>query len=493
MIQPMTNVDNFWLCMDSPTNLMVISGFLEFEEAIEYDRLRETLESRLLCFDRFKQRVVKPISGVGVPNWETDIYFDIRSHLHRIALPSPGNKTVLKEMISDLMTEPLDHTRPLWQVHLIENYESGCVVFFRLHHCIADGIALIKVLLSMADTESDSLSSTRPPSHEPFDDSKTSFFPFGKLMKRVQKTVSAIRSTTSIVVQEFSNIVSNPLHAMELLRTGTGIAVDTSTVLAKLALMPSEPKSPFKGKLGVRKRVAWTNPMPIKDIKVVGRAVDATLNDVLIGAVTGALRRYLIKRQSRVNDIDLRAAVPVNIRKPGTEFELGNKFSLVFLSLPVHIEDPVLRLKEVKRRMDNLKKSPDAFVGFQILNALGLSPARIAKRAAQLFANKATAVLTNVPGPKKPLYFAGKKIANMMFWVPRTGNIGLGISIFSYDNKVTVGVACDEKLVPDPETILEGFEDDFNHLLELAESGKIYGEPLVLNDRSIEKEKKDFE
>ena len=224
--------------------------------------------------------------------------------------------------------------------------------------------------------------------------------------------------------------------------------------------------------------------MMLDKIKTVGRAINATtLNDVLIATVTGAMRRYLKSRNYPVNKLDLRVTVPVNIRKPGTEFELGNRFSLVFLALPVYLEDPVLRLKEVKRRMDRLKKSPDAAVNFGLLSAMGMLPSGIAKNMAHLFGNKASAVLTNVPGPREPLYFAGRKINNIMFWVPRTGAVGLGISILSYDGKVTVGLAADEGLMPDPEVLLEGFEDEFNYLLSMVKSGKIFDEPLVLHDR----------
>lgn len=204
---------------------------------------------------------------------------------------------------------------------------------------------------------------------------------------------------------------------------------------------------------------------------------------MLIATVTGAMRRYLKSRNYPVNKLDLRVTVPVNIRKPGTEFELGNRFSLVFLALPVYLEDPILRLKEVNRRMNRLKKSSDPYVNFGFLSAMGMLPPGIAKNMAHLFGNKASAVLTNVPGPREPLYFAGKKINNIMFWVPRSGAVGLGISILSYDGKVTVGLAADEGLMPDPEVFLEDFEDEFNYLLGLVKSGKIFDEPLVLHDR----------
>jgi len=484
MAETMTNADNFWLCMDEPTNLMIITAFMEFEEPVNFKRLYATIESRLASFKRFRKRVVRPVSGVGVPNWEIDKNYDLRSHLQRVALPAPGDKAELQEMISNLMTTPLDPNKPLWQVHLIENYGKGCVVFFRIHHCIADGIALVHVMLSTADTEPDAPWPQYQPEKQRDSNSLKSFFPVGNIISTITKTINTTKNYGAKLLEEGEKTISDPSRLKKIANTTTGLASDIVSILTKHTIIPSDPKTPFKGKLGVRKRVAWTEPMSLDKIKTVGRAIStATLNDVLIATVTGAMRRYLKTRNTPVNELDLRVTVPVNIRKKGTEFELGNRFSLVFLALPVYIDDPVLRLKEVKRRMDHLKKSPDAFINFGLLNAMGLLPANISKRMAHLFGNKASGVLTNVPGPKQPLYFAGKKINNIMFWVPRSGMVGLGISIFSYDGKVTVGIASDEGLMPDPEVLLEGFEEEFNHLLGLVQSGKIYDEPLVLHDR----------
>ena len=143
MAETMTNADNFWLQMDHPTNLMIITGIMEFKETLDYDQACKTLEDRLCAFDRFRQIVVAPISGVGVASWEFDPYFDIRSHFQRVALPGAGGKAELQRMCSDLMTIPMDRTKPLWSCHLIENYKQGCALFFRLHHCIADDLGFV--------------------------------------------------------------------------------------------------------------------------------------------------------------------------------------------------------------------------------------------------------------------------------------------------------------------------------------------------------------
>jgi diacylglycerol O-acyltransferase len=492
----MTQADNFWYSMDDPVNLMVITGFWEFESTLDYNRLFATLEATLASFPRFRQKVVMPASGLGLPKWVTDKHYDLKSHLHRLALPEPGDKNELQNMISQLMTTGLDHNKPLWDVHLIENYQKGCVLFFRLHHCIADGIALMHVLHSMADTDPDA------PWPEPRAFEKknikqqTPFFSFNTMISSAKQAVEKGQKINQTVVKEIKNISSNPESLKFMIKLASKLPSDVGAVLSKYTIMKADPNTAFKGKLGVQKKVVWTDPIPLDRIKALGKAISSsTLNDVLIATVTGSMRRYLKTRNTPINELDLRVTVPVNLRKPGSEFELGNKFSLVFLSLPVFLKDPVLRLKEVKRRMDKLKTSADPYVNFGLLSAIGYLPGRLAQKAARIFGNKASCVLTNVPGPKKSLYFAGEKISNIMFWVPRSGAIGLGISILSYNGRVTIGVASDNSLMPDPETLLQGFEEEFNHLIDIVQSGKIDQDPLVLHDRFEEKKSQqpDFE
>ncbi|MEE4356926.1 MAG: wax ester/triacylglycerol synthase family O-acyltransferase [Desulfococcaceae bacterium] len=488
MSKKMTQADNFWLCMDEPVNLMVITGFWEFEEPLDYNRLYATVEARLAPFPRFRQKVVKAKSGLGLPRWVDDRHYDLSSHLHRIALPEPGDKNELSSLISDLMTVALDPNKPLWDIHLIENYKSGCVLFFRLHHCIADGIALMHVLHSTADTEADAPWPKPSDQLEKHSLRKSPLFSFNDILSGAKEAVKKGQDISKKII-ETGKFAANPAGFKFLMKAASGLPADVAAVLSKHTIMNSDPDTAFKGGLRVAKQVTWTDPIDLDRIKKLGKAISsATLNDILIATVTGSMRRYLKSRNTPVNELDLQVTVPVNIRKPGKEFELGNKFSLVFLKLPVYLEDPVLRLKEVKRRMDKLKVSADPFVNFGMLSAVGYLPESLAKKAAHFFGNKASGVMTNVPGPKNPLYFAGKEIRNIMFWVPRSGKIGLGISILSYNGRVTVGIASDKGLMPDPETLLEGFEEEFNYLVDIVRSGKIYEGPLVLHDRFAEKE-----
>src|SRR5206468_10885765 len=186
--------------------------------------------------------------------------------------------------------------------------------------------------------------------------------------------------------------------------------------------------------------------------------------DVLIAAATGALRRYLEKRGEPTTGLAIRASVPVNLRPLDEAHRLGNSFGLVFLTLPVGIVDPVRRLRAIKKEMDELKRSPEALVAYGLLNLMGLAPVEVEKLGLRFFGSKATAVLTNVPGPREALYLAGRKLEQVMFWVPQSGRLGLGISILSYAGGVMLGVATDEGLVPDPERIVAEFEKELRAL-----------------------------
>jgi diacylglycerol O-acyltransferase / wax synthase len=459
--EPLTNVDAAWLGMEDPTNLMMVSGIITFDSPIAYEKLKAVLENRFLQFRRFRQRVIKMRLPLAPAYWEDDPYFDINSHLHHVALPAPGDKAILQDMVSDLLSTPLDFSKPLWHIHLIDNYGDGCAIMTRLHHCIADGMALVTVLLSMTDFTPDA---PQPKAKPQLEEKETLSGPIGAIFKQAASTAKTFRKLTRNIISEGMETITNPTHAIELALKGSDNALATS----RLVLRTPDPKTIFKGELGVAKRAAWSNPLPLKDVKRIRKATGSTVNDVLVSAMTGGLRRYMLNRGEDVTDLNFRAAVPVNLRKQDEMSELGNKFGIVFLSLPVGIGDPLERLAEVNRRMNELKGSQEAPASFAILNAIGLSPRDAQEELVKMFGSKATAVMTNVPGPPMPLYMAGSKINGLMFWVPQSGRVSLGISILSYANKVFLGVATDAGLVPNPDEIIEGFYEEYEALMALV-------------------------
>jgi diacylglycerol O-acyltransferase / wax synthase len=446
---PLSSVDAAWLGMEDPTNLMMVTGVLALEGKIDLKRLRTVLDRRLAPFGRFHQKVVRPRSRGNMPHWSDDPHFDIDNHVRHIALPSPGGDNALSDVVSDLMSEPLDFSKPLWQMHVIDGYEGGSVVLARIHHCIADGIALVRVMLSLTD-DSPKAALPRRPATRPAPGFRVSL---DWLPGAVGRGVAAGQ-----------DLLDNPEKLGDLARLGARGAYR----LGRLILLPPDPQTILKGDLGRRKRAAWSKPIPLDDFKTIGKALGATVNDVLIATATGALRRYLEGRGEPTGGIAIRASVPVNLRPLDDTHMLGNAFGLVFLSLPIGIVDPVRRLRAIKREMDELKGSPEALVAFGVLSVMGLAPVEIERVGLRFFGSKATAVLTNVPGPREPLYLAGRKLGKIMFWVPQSGRLALGISILSYAGGVMLGVATDAGLVPDPEGIVDGFELEFEAMRAAA-------------------------
>jgi WS/DGAT/MGAT family acyltransferase len=243
-----------------------------------------------------------------------------------------------------------------------------------------------------------------------------------------------------------------------------GLGLEAAATLARVTLMPPDPQTALKGPLGVMKRAVWSEPIPLADVKAAGARVGGTINDVLVTAAAGALRRYLAGRGEDVDGLDVRATVPVNLRPLDEAHRLGNQFGIVFLALPLGVEEPADRLAEVKRRMDELKSSLQPAVAFGVLSAVGYLPVPMQPLPIQFFGSKASLVLTNVPGPRERLYLAGEPLQRAMFWVPQSARMGLGISILSYAGEVMVGVASDAGLVPDPGTIVAGFQTELEAL-----------------------------
>jgi diacylglycerol O-acyltransferase len=463
--KPLSNVDTAWLRMEDPTNMMMITGVLVLGAPMDFERLRATIEVGLLQFDRFRQRVVMPPLPGGKPYWEEDPDFELSYHLQRASLPPPGDQRTLQELASFLASMQLDFSRPLWQFHLVEEYGDGCALICRLHHCIGDGLALVHVLLSLTETEPD----TAWPIVEPEAPRRRRRRLVGRLCRPATSALRTTGQVTRSLIREGRATVADPSRLVDAARIG---ARGTKS-LARLLLLLPDARTAYKGPLDIPKRVAWSAPIPLQDVKAVGKGLGGTVNDLLLTAMSGALRRYLEARGEPVDDLNFRAFVPVNLRKPGTEHELGNKFGLVILSLPVGIVDPIERLGELKRRMDALKDSLEAPVAFGILTTMGMAPEIIQDVVVTIFGLKGTAVMTNVVGPKEQIYLAGVPLKSFMFWVPQSGHMGLGVSILSYNSEVWLGVMTDAGLVPDPEAIVAEFHAEFDELLEVAqEAGK---------------------
>jgi WS/DGAT/MGAT family acyltransferase len=439
------SADAAWLHMDSHLNPMVVNAVIWFDEPIDLSRAREIVEQRLVNeFPRFRQRVGEPFGRP--PRFEDDPEFDVDQHLHRIGLPAPGDRAALEELVSDLITPPLDPTRPLWHIYLIEGFGEGCALLFRIHHCIADGIALARVMLSLTDDEPDA--GMAPPARP------------ARVHPPGTGLLTAGRRALGAVVHEGMEVLIHPRHAARLAAT----AGQDAGTLVKLLTASSDSRTVLTDPLHGTRRVAWSKPFRLDRVKRAGKRSSATINDVLVAALTGALHRYLAERDSAVEE--LHVMVPFNLRpldKPLPR-ELGNDFGLILLALPVGIADPDERLRDVKMRMDGIKNSHEGPIAYGMLSAIGMTPPAIEDRLIGFFTDKASAVVTNVPGPRSEIYFAGSPVGGVLVWAPCSGSIGMTVSIFSYAGKVTVGFMTDTGLVPDPQPLVKAFETELRAL-----------------------------
>ena len=415
--EPIAHVDQAWLRMDSPTNAMVITALLVFEDAPGFEGLLAFVRDRLLQEKRFRQRVVAS-KLLGGMHWEIDPDFELARHVHRVALPDPGGKLDLSAFVSDVVGTPLTEGRPLWQLHYVEGFRRGAAVVVRVHHAVGDGVALVRLLLGLSERASDA--------------------------GRVEVGIDAPK----------------PYGAVETAKLLGAQAL----ALGRMLLLPADPKTPLKGELGPQKHAVFSRAHALARVKAASHRRGAKTNDLLLAAVTHALGRWLRNHDCETNDLELRALVPVYV-KPAVESDgLGNHFGLVFVPLPIGMQDPEARVRELRQRMAAIKASPDAVVALEVLAALGIGGAEIEHVALEVFTKKASVMVTNIPGPREPVLIAGKPVSSLVVWAPVSGQIGLGLSLMSYAGQVRLGVSADAGLCRDPEAIVEAYEQEVDRL-----------------------------
>lgn len=413
---PISSADAAWLRMDRATNLMVINALIAFDERPDWERLRARFVARIV--ERFPRFGCVARGG----HWEPAATFAPADHFHHVALPAGVE---LRELISDLVTAPLDHDRPLWEVHQIDVPDAGGALLVRVHHAVGDGVSLARVLLSASD------------------DGDPDGPGFG----------------------------AGAEHSEGLLRAGLSLlahprrAIGDVGTLAKLLSPWGEGSRVLKGDGRVGHRVAWSRPVALWRVKRIARAYQVTVNDVLMAALAGALRARIVAGGSAPER--LHALVPLNLRPLDAPLpaDLGNRFGLVLADLPVELDAQIERLWEVNRRMDAIKRSDEGAITFAILEAMGRAPAGVESRLLEFFTAKASLVVTNVIGPPRPISLAGAPVASVLVWAPCAGDMRMTVSLFSYRGRVTAGFLADAGIVGDPQPLADAFRAE---LLALA-------------------------
>ena len=455
----MSNVDAAWLGMDSPDNLMMVTAVLHLDEAVDRERLADVLQHRLVArFPKFSMRPLPSGSPFEQPVWTEDPDFDLDRHVVE-AGTRVGDEGVAA-LVSELLGRPLDMRHSPWQFHLVDVPAEGGAALRpgraaaplpRRRHRAGQRAAV-------ADRRRPArVRRWRPrPAGPPHRRRTRAGRGCAPASPRARTTSRTSRASTRCCRAPPAGRVVGPFR---LARPDDR---------ARPALRRPGPAHPAQGTAGPRKAAAWTERLDLGLIKRVANALDATVNDVLLAVTAGALRRHLLAHGDRA--YDLRIFVPVDLRPPGepVPVTLGNRFGIVFINLPVAEPDPVARVRPVHERMGRVKAGAQAVSTFAIIAIVGALPSWAHRLAVRLLGAKSTAIVTNVPGPREPVFLAGTRLNRLAFWVPQAGSVGLGVSILSYAGEVSVGVAADHNLVPDPGEITRAVEAELADLVRLA-------------------------
>jgi WS/DGAT/MGAT family acyltransferase len=409
--------------MDKPNNPMMITIVLRLSGQINEDGLIKSLDEMTIRFRRFRQRLIQPHRPFSRPYWEDDPSFRVKDVIERVELPGLADADALMELVSKKMGTPLDFDRPLWKVTHVRNYIEGSALIIRVHHCIADGVSLIQILLQVTQLSPDEQEN--------------------KLleMAAAQSAKAAAKRNRDLLYAD------QPL-------------TKTLTAFARIFFRRPDPSTILKGPLGPVKKAIWSEPLDLSEVKRIARLKQATANDVLMALASGAARRYLDWRRAR-STRNIRAFTMVNLRRRFLNEDLGNKFGLVFLTLPLDREQPLESLEAVKREMDRLKESAESATTLRILNLLGMLPEWIENLATKFLDTKGTVVATNISGLHRQIYLAGAPITSVIAWVPQSGRIGIGLSFVTYRNQIQVAFNSDVGVLPDPEKFLEFFMEEY--------------------------------
>jgi WS/DGAT/MGAT family acyltransferase len=437
---------------------MAIASIAVFEgPAPSHEEFLAYLAGRLPRVPRYRQKLRTVPFRLGPPVWVDDPHFDLRYHVRRTALPAPGGDQQLAELMAQVMSQRLDRDRPLWEYWVIEGLtHDRWALISKVHHCMVDGVSgtdLYRVIFDFSPQPS-------PPAA---DDRAVGAEPSG-----LGLAVQAVLDNAALPARQALALSSAAADPGGAIRQAAG----TARAIAKLApaLRPAMGSS-LSGPIGKQRRYTWARAS-LDDVKKIKRELGGTVNDVVLAAISGGFRALLLARGEQPQPHMVRSLVPVSVREPGEENTYGNQVSAVLADLPVHIPDPAERLAAVQAELQALKATKEAVAG-EALVALGrYSWYPLAswwvRLAFALPQREVVTVTTNVPGPGQPLYGMGRRLLEIIPYVPIATTVRTGISIFSYNGNVTFGITGDFASNPDLDVLARGIEQGVSELLAAA-------------------------
>jgi diacylglycerol O-acyltransferase / wax synthase len=450
-------LDELFLHLEGPNTHMHVGGVAIFEGSPPDPRdLLDTIGSRLHLVPRFRQRLAMVPYGLGRPVWVDDSHFNLGYHVRHTALPPPGDEDRLKRLVARIMSQQLDRTKPLWEIWLIEGLVADrFALISKTHHALIDGISgvdLMSVLLDLAPEPPSVAPEPWKPGPEPSDDEI--------LRDAIEQWLTSpgelLRSLQSALMDP-GNISNRLTESLRALAEFLGESF-------------SAPDSSLNQPIGPHRRFE-TVLASLDDFKRIKNTLGGTVNDVVLSVTAGAIRMLFGARGEPVDDVELRAMVPVSVRADDEHGALGNRIASMWVGLPIYESDPVARMHIVRTAMQELRRSGQA-VGAQLLTSLGeYAPPTILAQAARLIARQRAfnLVVTNVPGPQFPLYTLGRKMTEVYPLIPLANNTTLGVALFSYNGTIGFGLLGDLELAPDLEVMAEGIEKSIAELLQATD------------------------
>jgi diacylglycerol O-acyltransferase len=481
--------DLTWLLMDDPHNLMHVNGLIGFDDLPDVEALVELVMERMVRKYRVLSQVA--VQHDGVWTWEDDVDFAIEHHVREVVLDDASDESI-RTYVSAQLSDPFDRSRPLWEIRVLtgpDGARAGGYVFSRFHHGIGDGIRLVQMLLSLCDPAEGAIPepvgrNAAGEHHHPLERvlhiaghavSDTIDY-VGHAGQHAAAAGRTLVSTTNPLglshqIGEALDLIRHPDRLVDALTGIASIDNDISNSwreIGRMLLSDGHDAEAWSGHAGVTKSVAWVEGVPLDGLRAVARVRGATLNDVLLAAVSSALTEYLAERG--VDEVtDLSWMMPVSLQPIDAALpdRLGNHFVVVMLSMPIGIREPGALIDEIHRRTTRLKHSVEPMVAFGFQRAIAESPAVVARQVTKFFTGKTIGQLTNVPGPRVAMTLAGVPVRSILGWVPTSGDQPIGVSLFSYDGTLSVGVATDARMIPDPMHVAELVE---HHLTELVQT-----------------------
>lgn len=450
-----------WLADDGPIHVHVGGTVVIQGAAPDFEALLAHVEERLHLVPRFRQRVTRIPLNLSNPVWGDDPLFDLRRHVRRARLPRPGNMAALRELVGQVMSEPLDKQRPPWQLYLVEGLAGNRhAVISKTHHALVDGVSAVDVGAAVLD-----LSPTGTELKLP----KGRWRPVSPNRRRLLARSAQERLATPVLAAGRATrgaIATPAVTTRRVSRTATAFA-------GMAAGGPRCRPTTFNQKIGRDRRVAWVKTT-LPKVKRARRAVEgATVNDVILAATAGGLRRFLKQRRVKLPEY-LVALVPVSIRRPEEEGEMGNRIASILARLPIAERDPRKRLALIQAETARLKASEQVRASTLLIEAAGWAPPTINRLLSQAMSRPLVfnLVVSNVPGPQIPLYLMGNRVREIYPFVPLSPQgHALSVGVISYDGNVFFGLAGDRDLMPDLDQLAAGIGEALGEQLLLAKPG----------------------